>query len=884
MMLPDPGLAAPLLDAALRGAVLLLLAWAATRLMRRASAASRHLVWSAALAGVVLLPVLGVVVPRWRVLPVPGALAPAAQPAAVSPSAAPAPSSPSAGDAPPERIGWTETAPGVPAPGSGEPAARGSVSSIAEIPVPLPRADWRAILLLAWGAGAALLMLRLGYGVAQVWLLERRAVEITDDAWVRVVDGLARRLRVGRIVILLRGPGAAVPMTWGLLHPVVLLPEEADGWDHERRTAVLAHELAHVRRWDALTQWVAHLAMALFWFNPLVWVACRKAREEREHACDDAVLAMGTQPTRYAGHLLEIVRELGTTEGPAAALAMARRSQFEGRLLAILDRATPRGGVSRASVLATLGLTAAVAVPLAALTAAPRVPAPAGEPVEAAAAEEPAPPAASAAAALEASASPPASAVPPVRRAPESPAVAAVWALETDGVRAEHLVRLVKTRPDTGVYVEIARAAARMTSPVAQREVLVAVVTCPEVDSAGVAAAVESVAAVRSSADQRDVLAQVARRGWLRGASVRRAFFRSVETLSGSSDRRDLLRLVLERGHTDPESLASVITAAGRLRGSSDVRDVLAPAAATGKVTGGLRDLYLRTASAIRDESDRAYALSALLGARQEPTEGGNQVNVQGAAGKITLPSDTPDAEGWVTRMVLTDGNLAYDDERDGEEWQLLVEGKDFLVQSKGSTSRVVVRPGGRVVLRETGPVTRSVEIRSDSNGRESRSYSVDGRRRAHGAEAEAWTAAFHERLNRHLHARRSSATRPRTERPADDGASTWDSTQEAIHEHHGRPASRTELSARSVRILDGRVVGILPGGGLTVEQTLYPDYPDPDPLKRPGGTVTRRLEGRRAGDGGVQWRYAVDGVERPFAGEARAWFDRILRKFTTVR
>ncbi|HEV2146346.1 MAG TPA: M56 family metallopeptidase, partial [Longimicrobiaceae bacterium] len=371
MTLSGSGLAMPLLDAALRGSVLILLAWGATRLMRRASAASRHMVWAAALTAVVLVPLVGTLVPRWGVLPLPRIAAPA-------PETAPSSELPPPGStAEPFIVSAASAAPEVASPAAEAATASPPAEGLAVRPG--LAADWQVLLLLTWLAGAGLLTLRLGYGLTRVWWLERRATEITDDEWVRAVDALTRRLRVGRIVTLLRGPGATVPMTWGLIRPVVLLPEEADAWDDERRVAVLAHELAHVRRWDALTQWAAHLALALFWFNPLVWIACRRMREEREHACDDAVLALGTQPTRYAGHLLEIVRALGTAEGPAAALAMARRSQFEGRLLAILDRAAPRGGVSRRAVLATLAVTAAVTVPLAAVGAAP----PAGHAAEA---------------------------------------------------------------------------------------------------------------------------------------------------------------------------------------------------------------------------------------------------------------------------------------------------------------------------------------------------------------------------------------------------------------------------------------------------------------------------------------------------------------------
>ncbi|HEX2187576.1 MAG TPA: hypothetical protein VHG51_01700, partial [Longimicrobiaceae bacterium] len=479
----------------------------------------------------------------------------------------------------------------------------------------------------------------------------------------------------------------------------------------------------------------------------------------------------------------------------------------------------------------------------------------------------------------------PAQAAPPapVR---ESPEVAAAWSLRDDGARAGYLSALVKQRPDSGVYVEIARAAARMTSPSAQRDVLAAVVTCPEVGRAGVVAALESVASVRSSSDQRHVLAQVAGGGWMRDASVRRAFFRSLDTVSGSSDRRDLLRLVLERGHTDPESLASVISAAGRLGTSSDVRDVLAPAAATGRVTGGLRDLYLRTASAVPTESDRAYAITALLGGGQERPRSGAEA--RGRAGRLPLPSDTPDADGWITRMSLSDGKLVYDDERDGARWQLLVEGKDFLVQVNGSTSRVVVRPGGRVVLGETGPATRSLEIRADARGRETRTFHVDGRPRPYDAQAEAWTAAFLDRLHVHLtRPTRSSGGASRSPEPARSPAREvqgWDATLEIEGQHDDEPSHRATIRARDLHLRGTELVGILPGGSLLVEETIYPAFPDPDPLKPRRGSTTRRLEAQRAAGGEIQWHYRVDGVERPFGDEGRAWLARILRKYASTQ
>src|SRR5439155_1479877 len=153
----------------------------------------------------------------------------------------------------------------------------------------------------------------------------------------------SRQYGIERPVVLLENAETDVPVTWGIVYPVILLPSTAAQWDEEQRIAVLTHELAHVKRFDALTQLVAQLALALLWFHPLVWMAVRRMRLEREHACDDFVLVAGARPSRYADDLLGLARRLTRPTAPAAAaLAMARRSELEGRLLAILDPATKR--------------------------------------------------------------------------------------------------------------------------------------------------------------------------------------------------------------------------------------------------------------------------------------------------------------------------------------------------------------------------------------------------------------------------------------------------------------------------------------------------------------------------------------------------------------
>ena len=178
------------------------------------------------------------------------------------------------------------------------------------------------------------------------------------------------------IVRILSSRHTSVPVTWGWARPVVLVPEAGATWSAARKRVVLLHELTHVTRHDCASQLVAHVACAIYWFNPLVWLAARALRVERERACDEAVVADGTQASSYADHLLEIARgHQGVRWSSLAAVAMARRSQLEGRLLSILD-AGQRRRPSRRTALALGTVMTGVVLILTAVTPTIRAAAP----------------------------------------------------------------------------------------------------------------------------------------------------------------------------------------------------------------------------------------------------------------------------------------------------------------------------------------------------------------------------------------------------------------------------------------------------------------------------------------------------------------------------
>ena len=227
---------------------------------------------------------------------------------------------------------------------------------------------WQPPLVGLWMAGVVVLLLRIGVGIAATRRIGRRAKRPHDGEWARLAAELARRIGLTRPVRVLSSGPTAVPMTWGWARPVVLVPAVGDTWSAARKRVVLLHELNHVKRHDCASQLVAHIACAVYWFNPLVWLAARALRVERERACDEAVVRDGTQASSYADHLLEIARgQEGTRWSSLAAVAMARRSQLEGRLLAILE-AGQRKRPSGRTVLAVGTVMAGVILMLTAVT------------------------------------------------------------------------------------------------------------------------------------------------------------------------------------------------------------------------------------------------------------------------------------------------------------------------------------------------------------------------------------------------------------------------------------------------------------------------------------------------------------------------------------
>ncbi len=381
-----------LLDTVLKGALILALAGIVTTLLRRASAATRHLVWGLALGSLFVLPLLSLVLPSWQVLTLPSLPVQFEHVATEVPEILKVPYFADAPQSDAEALAPTGAEPAQTHPPQIEEGSfpesevatgNGVWEAFISLYAAMRQAHWTQWLIGLWMLGIGVCILRFVMGGIGVRLLRRGARPIHDLEWLDLADEVGDRLYLRRPVRLIQSARTAMPMTWGFWRPVVLLPSSANSWSETRRRCVLTHEFAHIKRGDCLSQAFAQLICALHWFHPLAWVAARQMRVEREVACDDFVLNGGTRPSDYATHLIEIARSTRVTfVSPLSAVSMARPSQLEGRVLSILDPKRRRRALGRATMVVASVLTVALVLPLAALQPSDGMPVDVADPEE----------------------------------------------------------------------------------------------------------------------------------------------------------------------------------------------------------------------------------------------------------------------------------------------------------------------------------------------------------------------------------------------------------------------------------------------------------------------------------------------------------------------
>jgi beta-lactamase regulating signal transducer with metallopeptidase domain len=334
-----------------KATIILIAALGITIAMQRASAGARHLVWLVTLGALLLVPALAAWSPL-RVAILPPLSAPISATDAVGMSPSLDATTPSAGvlEAPAQYT---------------TPESTSILASVKSL-------DGIYLVLAIWGAMVLALAVWLGWSALAVRRIVRRAHPLDTQDWMTPLYEIADRLELEEPPRLLGSNDAKMPFACGFFSPAIVLPASCESWSLDRRRAVLLHELAHVKRRDLLGHTLGRLTCAVYWFHPLVWKAAKQLRSESERACDDLALACGAKASDYAEHLLDIVTSVRGDATPAVALAMARRKEFEGRMLAILDPELRHSRPSRRQSAALIGTLAVISLVVGAAAPAPR--------------------------------------------------------------------------------------------------------------------------------------------------------------------------------------------------------------------------------------------------------------------------------------------------------------------------------------------------------------------------------------------------------------------------------------------------------------------------------------------------------------------------------
>jgi TonB family protein len=322
----------------IRATVVLVIAHLVIPRLRQRSASDRHLCWAIALGVATVLPLLSILLPAW-------------QPAWASRMAE-----------------WPTSL------GAFRAWSTGEGADVVVRATGIEAAGWTlslaAVWVWVWVGGSLVALVALGRDAVRLVRVVRGAKPVGDSRMLRTCADAARSLGLTRTPVLLHGDQTMVPMTWGIRRPHVLLPVGAFEWPDDRLHAVCAHELAHVRRADWLVHVLAQMVCAVYWFNPLFWMAERALGRESEQAADDEAVASGLDASQYAAHVVALVRQMRAPLAVRApVVAMGRPSQLERRVAALLRADANRTLVSPRRALLAAVASAVLVIPLATVAA-----------------------------------------------------------------------------------------------------------------------------------------------------------------------------------------------------------------------------------------------------------------------------------------------------------------------------------------------------------------------------------------------------------------------------------------------------------------------------------------------------------------------------------
>ena len=313
-----------MIEYSLRAALVLTLAFAVTRMLRRQAPAFRHVIWVCAFSIAAATPVFLQFGPRIRMER----------------------SAPQAAFDAATRAGSVTLVP--------------AGNSVPLTPRFTPYFNAIPFLEIVWLSGVFLVGIRVWKAARKARALLKNAVLLKSPCGAGLPEGV-ESIRIAET------DAVATAMTLGVFRPWILLPREHRLWEPELLRAVLLHEVAHVRRRDCLLQWLPNVVCAVHWFNPLVWLARSEMLCESERACDDAVIRSGISGSAFARDLVEIARSIHS-KGESF-MSTAVTTKLERRIARLIDPAANRRPLTAGRTVFGAAIVLAILAPIAAVRA-----------------------------------------------------------------------------------------------------------------------------------------------------------------------------------------------------------------------------------------------------------------------------------------------------------------------------------------------------------------------------------------------------------------------------------------------------------------------------------------------------------------------------------
>lgn len=230
--------------------------------------------------------------------------------------------------------------------------------------LPLTENHWKdhlekffPMILLLWLIGILLMSIRMGMGYLYLRTLRSKNISALPAEWERKAQKLARKLQISRRLSVLCSSLVGEPLTLGHVKPVILLPVGMlTGLTPAQVEAILAHELAHIKRADFLVNVIQSVIEILFFYHPVVWWISKEIRQEREACCDDLAVQLCGDAFVYASALTEAQMLRSTFQPMLTMNATGSNHQFTYRIQRLFSSFPQRTGLRTGTLAALLAL------------------------------------------------------------------------------------------------------------------------------------------------------------------------------------------------------------------------------------------------------------------------------------------------------------------------------------------------------------------------------------------------------------------------------------------------------------------------------------------------------------------------------------------------